>query len=198
MRNFNINIMGLVLMASLFLGGCNTKKSLQVFIVDQQEKSDVISVDVPASSMLSLNDKIKTKEDLAVLKTLKKAIVLAYQVTDQTKERYLTEVKQVKGILKQEKYAELMRFGKGSSGARVYVIGEEEMVDEIIIFANDHTKGWLLVRVLGKAMNPSKMIELMKKVDLTSSGIDFSKLENLSFEFEKLNSKNYSTVIKNI
>jgi len=180
MKIITTKIIGLILGVSLFVS-CNAEKSLQVFIVDQQEKSDVIAMDIQ-TGMLQLDKKLKSKEDLETLKTLKKLSIVAYQTKEGNQARYLAEVKQVKAILKQEKYQELIRFGKGSRGARVYLIGDEDKVDEIIVFANDHSKGWLIVRVLGKNMNPTKMMEVAKKVDYDSSDIDFSIFKNLNID----------------
>ncbi len=181
MKKHTVKLIGLALVASLFLA-CSAEKSLQVFIVDQQEKSDIISMDLQ-TSMLQLDSKLESDEDKEVLKTLKKVSIVAYQVKEGTQERYLTEVTEVKQILKQDKYEELMRFGKGSSGARIYVIGEEDKVDEIIIFANDHSKGWAIARILGKDMDPSKMIKVAQKIDIDASDIDFSGMGNFNLDF---------------
>jgi hypothetical protein len=161
---------------------CSSERSLQVFIVDQQEKSDIISADFQ-TSMLSLDEKVANEEDLKTLKALKKVSLIGYQIKEGEEARYKAEVSELKNILKQDKYGELMRIGSGKKGARVYVVGEEDKVDEIIIFGADNTKGWLLIRILGKDMDPGKMMQVAQKIDINASNIDFSQLENLDLNF---------------
>jgi len=177
MRKLNLIIIGLAITAGLFFTSCTDELSLQQFIVNQQEKQDVISFDL-SSSLLKATEELKSKEDLEILKSLKKINVLAYQIKDSLNNRYQSEKQHISAILKQDKYQELMRYGKGSQGAKIYLLGEEEKIDELIIFGNDHKKGWLLIRVLGDNMQPEKIMQLMQKVDLKNTDFDLKKIIN--------------------
>jgi len=177
MKQITIQILGLVILASLIFS-CKNEKSLQQFIVTNQEKSDVISVDIPVS-MLALNEKLQEEEDLETLKSIKKATILAYQIKDSSNTRYLSEKEQLKQILKQDKYDELLRYGKGTEGAKIYVVGGENAIDELIIFANNDSLGWLVLRILGDDMKPEKIMQLIQKVDLENSDFDLSQFKDL-------------------
>lgn len=177
MKKITINIIGLVVLASLIFS-CKNEKSLQQFIVNQQEKTDIISLDIPVS-LLALKEELQEAADVEVLKSIKKANILAYQLKDSSKTRYIADKEHLKQILKQDKYGELLRFGKGKTGAKIYMVGNDEAIDELIVFANDDTLGWLLLRVLGKDMQPEKIMQLIQKVDLENSDFDLSQFKDI-------------------
>ncbi len=177
MKKLLINTIGLVIMASLVFS-CTNEKSLQQFIINQQEKAEIISFDLPAS-MLALQEDMQTPENLEILKSIKKANILAFQINDLNKDIYLLEKEQLKTILKQKKYGELMRFGKGNKGAKIYLVGDDDAIDELIINANDDALGWLLIRIIGKDMQPEKIMQLAKNIDFDSNDMDFSQLKDL-------------------
>ena len=43
--------------------------------------------------------------------------------------------------------------------------GDEDAIDELIIFASDSDRGFAVFRVLGDDMRPDQMIKLMRSVD---------------------------------
>jgi len=169
--------LGLVIMTSL-LFSCKNKLSLQQFFVEQQEVQDVISFDL-SSSLLAAAKNLQSEDEINTLKSLKKINILAYQIKDSTNDKYKEDIKRVKEVLNQDEYAELMRYGKGSQGAKVYLVDDGEKINEIIIFANDKEKGWLLVRVLGNDMKPEKIMQLVKNIDFDKNDFDLSKLKDI-------------------
>ena len=52
-------------------------------------------------------------------------------------------------------------FGKAS----VRYLGDDDAIDEVVIYGDSDDKGFMLVRVLGKNMNPSKLIEFLKAME---------------------------------
>lgn len=170
----------LILLAAILsiLGSCKNDKSLQQFIVNQQEKSDIISFDLPAS-MMALQEDMQTPENISILKSIKKANILAYKIKTSGKDTYLSDKEQLKTILKQKKYAELMRYGKGSKGAKVHMVGTDESVEELIVFANDDTLGWLLVRIIGTNMQPQEIMQVFNKIDFNTSDFDLSQFKDI-------------------
>ncbi len=185
MKRITGNIIGLAIVVSLIFS-CTNEKSLQQFIVNQQEKSDIISVDIPVS-LLALKEELKDSEDIETLKSIKKASILAYQIKDSVEVRYKSDKEHLKQILKQEKYEELIRYGKGNAGAKVYMVGEDNAIDELIVFANDDSLGWLVLRVLGKDMKPERIMQMIRKVDLENSDFDLSQFKNILTKKEEFN-----------
>ncbi|MGB7843778.1 MAG: DUF4252 domain-containing protein, partial [Salinimicrobium sp.] len=77
-------------------------------------------------------------------------------------------------ILKNKKYKQLFRYGGGERRAELYYMGEEDAIDELVIFGSDEEKGFGIARVTGNDMEPEAMIRLFKsfqKGDLNISGL---------------------------
>jgi len=177
MRTIINKILGLAILASLSIG-CSQSKSLQKFIVDEQESNTVISFDLPAS-LLKIDKEMQSPENLETLKTIKKANVLVFKIDDTNKKMYQAKKQELKALLKQDKYTELMRFGNAKKGARIQLLGDADRINELIVFANDDAKGWLLVRILGNDMQPDKILNLLQNSDLDADNANLSFLKDL-------------------
>ena len=53
------------------------------------------------------------------------------------------------------------KYGKAS----VRYLGDDDAIDEVIIYGDSDDKGFMLVRVLGKNMSPAKLVQFMKAVE---------------------------------
>ena len=177
MKTIIKSIVGLAVLASL-LFSCKNNLSLQQFIVEQQEKQDILSFEL-SSSLLTATQDLQSDADLETLKSVKKITVLAYQLKDTESEKYVDEVQHVNKILKQDKYAELLSYGKGEQAAKVYLLDTGNIIDEFIVFANDSELGWLLVRILGDNMKPEKIIPLLQKIDFDKGDFNLLKLKEI-------------------
>jgi hypothetical protein len=61
-------------------------------------------------------------------------------------------------------------YGKGV----IKYLGDEDAIDEVIIYGSSDDKGFALIRVLGKDMNPAYIIQLMnaiQKSDYSGEGL---------------------------
>jgi Domain of unknown function (DUF4252) len=85
--------------------------------------------------------------------------VLAFKINDKNKVRYEIEKAKVTAILKDEKYQQLMKFGSGKEGASISFVGTDEKIEEFVLFGNQKTTGFAVVRILGKHMNPTSISE---------------------------------------
>lgn len=162
MKRISIYLASVLLVLSVVIS-CNSEQSMQKYYVDNQNNDNFISLDVP-SSMISLGDSVSidTKE---TMKSIKKLNVLAFKINDSNKDAFLTEVKKVKEILKNDKYNELIRMKHKNANIMVKFLGNEEAVDEFIFFASDNEKGFALARVLGNKMNPEKILKMTKDLN---------------------------------
>ena len=70
-----------------------------------------------------------------------------------------------------------MIFGSNKEEATLKYVGEEDAIDEIIVFASDDEKGFALFRLLGDNMEPAKMIKLMNAIE--KGDVDVSKLTSI-------------------
>lgn len=144
---------------------CNREPSLQKYFVDHQDDTNFISVDVPSS--LLINETLTlNEEEKEALKSVKKVNLLLLPVkSDELQSAYEKELANINTILQSKKYETLIRFGSNGTKVVLKSIGEEDNIDEVIVFATDQEKGLALVRILGDNMKPEKMIKLARSVE---------------------------------
>ena len=155
---------------------CDSSPSLQKYYVDSKENNEFISVDLPAS-ILQLKDEDVSEEVKNTLNTIKKVNFLALQLTETNKELFTSEKEKVKQILKNPKYKQLMRMNGGKGNVSINYLGDEEAIDEVVIFGSDNKKGFALVRVLGENMNPSDIMKISQQIKLDGDSNQLQQLE---------------------
>ncbi|SKB34647.1 protein of unknown function [Salegentibacter holothuriorum] len=173
-----IKIVSLALGITAFVS-CASEPSLQEYYVENQQDNKFIAVDVPTSMFTNAEQLDETQKE--TLETVKKINVLALAVKD-NKEEYEAEKVKLADILKNEKYQLLMKYGSNNRKAEVYFTGEEDAIDEIIVYGYDDTKGVGVARVLGEDMNPQKLMEFMKS--LNKGDIDVAGLQGITGMFK--------------
>jgi hypothetical protein len=76
-----------------------------------------------------------------------------------------------------------MKFGSGKDGASVSFVGDNEHIEEFVLYANKKENGFAVIRILGKDMNPTgimTMISLLQK-----SNVNLEQLKPLQQLLEK-------------
>lgn len=159
-----------VVCLGIMMTACNNEQSLQEYYVENQSNKDFIAIDVPTS--LITNSESLNEDQKRTLETVKKINVLAIPQKTENKERIEMEKANVHNILKDEKYQLLMRLGGGESRVEIYFTGDEEAIDELILYGFDENRGMGLARVLGKDMNPGEIINLMKSLEKGDLDLD--------------------------
>jgi len=152
-----------IFLGSLLFASCNNEPTLQEYLVDKQEDDNFVKMDL-ATSLLYAEENKLTPEQKDVLKTVKKINVVAYPLKD-NEEEYNTERAKILEILSQERYQTLMKMGSNKQGVTLKYLGEEDAIDEIIVYGNDSKKGFVVLRLLGKNMKPEDMISMMESMD---------------------------------
>ena len=173
-----IKIISTLFILVFVVSACDSSVSLQKYIVDSKENDEFMSIDLPAS-ILQLKDAEVSEEIQNTLKTIKKVNLLALQVTDANKELYNSEKIKVKSILKNSKYQQLMRVKMMGANVTVNFLGEDDAIDEVVIFAADDKKGFGIIRVLGKNMNPSDILTLSQNLKLDGDSNEMKQLEGI-------------------
>lgn len=175
------NFIGICL-AVLALHSCNTSPSLQQYYVDNTDNPNFISVDIPAS-ILKVSEVDLTPEQKTAYESLRKFNVLAFRLTEENKNEFAGEKETVNEILKSKDYEELMRINTGSAKGVIKILGDEESIDEVILYGNDDDMGFALVRVLGKDMRPENIMQLVEVIQ--KGNLDEAGLEPLKGFFNK-------------
>jgi Domain of unknown function (DUF4252) len=166
-----------LLIVFVLLLSCDDKQSLQEYYIENSEKGDFISIDVPAS-ILNLSEVSLTEEQRSAYESVKKLNILAFRLNEGNKTEYEVEKSKVKDILNDTKYQELMTFNNGKQRGTVKFLGTEDAIDEVIIFGSDNKRGFALIRVLGNDMKPGNMVKLMDVMDKADiDGEEFGELK---------------------
>lgn len=142
---------------------CSSSQSLQEYYVDNSENPNFISLDLPAS-ILNLESADLTDKQREALESLRKLNILAFRKTEQNSAEYTLEKNKVNDILKKGDFVELMKLNSSYGKGVIKYTGDEDAIDEVIIFGNSDEKGFALIRVLGKNMNPAYLMELLKAI----------------------------------
>lgn len=144
---------------------CNQNPTLQTYFVDHELKPGFTSIDVP-TSFLNIEQTNLTEEQKEAYSSIHKLNMLAFVMSDDNKSEYQEELEKVKSILEDPKYEELMRAGNNTDGKfMIKYIGDEDSIDELIVFGNANDKGFAIIRVLGNNMSANKVVKLYSALD---------------------------------
>lgn len=169
-------ILILVLNVVLFLS-CENKSTLQKYFVKNSESSNFITLDL-TSNILKTDKIALTETDKEALNSFEKMNILAYKSDSTATVQYENEIKEVKSILKDEIYQQLMKVGNGLDGASVYFVGnDDEHIEEFVVLAGKKENGFAVIRVLGNDMNPTHIMNMLSL--LQKSQVDMEQLKPL-------------------
>jgi len=180
-----IKTLSILFFAALFLVACNKQPSIQEYYIEKQDSGDFIAIDLPAS-ILKVGEGA-SEETRETLSTIKKMNILAFKVNDSNQQEFDAEYTKVKEILKNDNYNELMRMKHEGINIVINYLGDEEAVDEFILFASDKNRGFALARVLGDHMEPQKIIKMaedFKNIDKEGATDAFGQLTELFGDFD--------------
>jgi len=164
------------ILVSLFLWSCNSEPSLQKYFVDNSEKKDFVALDI-SSSIINIDKTKLTTEQKTALESFDKMNVLAYKLNKNNQSQYDIESQKVTQILKGKEYQELLKIGSGKDGASVSFVGDENHIDEFVLFAKKKENGFAVVRILGNNMNPNNIMSMLSLIK--STNIDMAQLTPL-------------------
>lgn len=158
---------------------CDNKESLQRYYVDNQDNKEFVKVDIPASMFTKASS--LDPEQQKILETIKKINLLAVPKKADNAEIIDNEKEKISKILTDEKYQLLIKYGGEGRRVEMYYTGEEEAIDEIILFGYDGEKGVGIARLLGENMNPSDILNLYKSME--SGDVNIDGLNNVTNMF---------------
>ncbi|RPD97984.1 DUF4252 domain-containing protein [Aureibaculum marinum] len=158
---------------------CASTPSLQKYYIDNQDDENFISLDLPAS-LVTLKENASPEAKKA-LESIKKLNVLAFVKNNANEAQYALENKKVNTIIKADKYIELIRVkNKGRNFVIKYEGSESDTsLNELVVYANDKSKGFALIRVLGDNMEPGKILKMVNEIG-DIDGDSFKELKDLA------------------
>lgn len=177
MKNSYLKSIYILFVAAVFIS-CDNKQSLQEYYIEKQEDGNFISLDIPAS-IFSLKEGV-SQESKEILSSLKKVNILAFQINEENKSAYPIENSKIKEIIKGDSFNELIRGTHKNIQFRVKYLGKENAIDEVILYASDKEKGFVVARILGDNMNPEKIMQVVKDIEkMDKDNPVFSQLGDL-------------------
>ncbi len=174
-KYFTVFILG-----AMALTSCNDK-SLQKYLVEKQDDDKFVKMDLAASLLQGRNSDF-TQEEKDILNTIKKVNLVAFPIKEGDTADYIKERAELKAILDQEEYKELTRIKSNDWNATLKYTGDEDAIDEVIVFASDDNRGFAVFRLLGENMRPDQMLKLMKSAE--RGDLDVSKFEGFGEIFK--------------
>ena len=143
---------------------CSSTQSLQEYYVDNSENPNFLSVDLPVS-LLKMKNEAMTETQKEAFESLKKLNILAFKKTMGNVSEYQIEKANVKAILDNDRFTELMKINTSFGKATIKYLGKDDAIDEVVIYGDNDDKGFLLVRVLGNDMNPANFFQVIKALE---------------------------------
>jgi len=169
----------IAVLSVLLFTACSSTQSLQEYFVDSAENPNFLKFDVP-SSILNLENADLSNSQREAFESLKKLNILAFKKSVANAGDYEVERTKVKAILKNDDFIELMKMNTPYGKATIKYLGNEDAIDEVIIYGDNKEKGFALIRVLGDDMNPANMMQLLEAIQKSDyKGEGFGQLEEL-------------------
>jgi hypothetical protein len=164
------------MLASMLLLSCNSEPSLQKYFVEKSEDKDFVALDV-SPNIINVDKTKLTPEQKTALESFEKMNILAFKLDGKNQAEYKVESEKLTQILKGEDYQELMKVGSGKDGASISFVGDEDNIDEFILFGKKKDNGFAVVRILGNDMNPNNIMNMISI--LQNANIDMEQLKPL-------------------
>lgn len=155
----------------LMLASCEQKPTVQKYFVEKSGKPNFAVVDVAPKFIKVANLKLTTEEKEA-LESLKKFNVMIYKKDSLDSGEYKMEAENVKQLLKQDNYEELMKMNLQGMNASISTKGEGEDIDEFLVYMNNNDTGFGVIRAIGDDMTPNKVMTLVSLIQ--KGGVDGS------------------------
>ncbi|GGC96156.1 hypothetical protein GCM10011508_24230 [Flavobacterium lutivivi] len=164
------------ILLSLVLFSCNSEPTLQKYFVEHSEKKDFVALDV-SSGVINVDKTKLSAEQKTALESFDKMNILIFKEDGKNASQYEKESKEVAKLLKSKDYSELIKIGSGSDMASISFVGNEDDIDEFVLFAKKKDNGFGIVRILGNDMNPNNIINMISV--LKDSQLNMEQLKPL-------------------
>ncbi|MFK7750360.1 MAG: DUF4252 domain-containing protein [Kordia sp.] len=162
-------LLGLLLVV-ISLASCSNGNSLRSYFLDHAEKTGFSSSTIPMSLLRQEGVKLSAKQEEA-LDAIDRVNLLFYRIDSTKQAEYTVERNNLKKILKDKKYEELINMG--NNGVIKY-IGTDDSIDEIVVFVSDKQMGFAVTRIIGDDMTLEKFMELYKMTEQRDIPFNFN------------------------
>ncbi len=155
---------------------CNQQKTIQTYIVENQDKPGFMSVDLPMSLIQLNSDKVPldVKEGY---ESIKKVNVLGLPYLNNN-EAYEIEKKAISLILNNSTlYKNLMKMDMNGMSVSIYYNGDANDINEVIVFGYSKKIGVGVARVIGNHMNPTKITQMAEYLKIDPNQLNLQQFK---------------------
>ena len=168
----------LLLFLLLVITSCKNEKSLQGYLVECQEKTAFITVDIPTSFLQLKSDDV-SDDVKTTLKSIRKVNLVALPIKG-NEVAYEVEKATLKELFKDDKeYKSLMSMKAQGMHVSLYYTGDTDSINEVIAFGYGKEAGVGVARLLGDNMNPAKIIEMMNSIKIDEDNVNLKQFSSI-------------------
>lgn len=161
-------------LCAIVLTSCQTN-SLQSYMVDHKSDENFISVDFSLKTFVDNFDNLDP-EQKEVFEDINKVNFLAFKKNSSNDNDYTSKRQQLIEILSDEfSEGQLMSMNMDGNQVKMYADNIDKQVQEIVLFASNNDKGFLVARLLGDNLNPENFMKMAKM----SGNMDFESLSSM-------------------
>ena len=155
---------------------CNQQKTIQTYIVENQDKPGFMSVDLPMSLIQLNSDKVPLDVKDGY-ESIKKVNVLGLPYLNNN-EAYETEKKEISLILNNSTlYKNLMKMDMNGMSVSIYYNGDANDINEVIVFGYSKKIGVGVARVIGNHMNPTKITQMAEYLKIDPNQLNLQQFK---------------------
>jgi len=177
----NIKISLSFIFSLVLLTSCSDTMSLEEYLVNNGKDKRFIAANL--SSDIFLSGANLSPEEREKISSIRKINFLAFK-KDSTKTGYDSSKAQLKQILDDEEFKNLMNYNNSDAEVQLKYTGDEVNIDELIVYAESEEMGFMLARLLGDDMKPKDFYNLarmmdklnLKEVEKFTKDLDLSKI----------------------
>ena len=149
-----------------FFTSCK-KDTVQTYLLESENRPELVSYDF-SSDMLAFAKNFIEEAEIHILKSIDKVKLVGLNIEDTSFEAYEQEKQRLQTILENSEYKKLLNIKKDGHQIKIYYNGEQEAIDEVLVFGYSDDQGVGLARVLGNNINPTEIIEVVDNKKLNS------------------------------
>lgn len=179
----------------VFMSSCKNKPTLQKYLVESQDKTEFMTIDVPASILKISSGKEAPEDVKKAVKSIKKINVLALEQKN-NEALYNTEKEKLKKIFKSsKKYKSLMSMKDKRGSANIYYKGDTDAIDEVVVFGYGNDIGLGVARLLGENMDVSSILKAIQYINIDTDDTRLNEFKMI-FKDNKLSMEERRKIIK--
>lgn len=157
--------------AALIFAGCEQKPTLQKYFVEKSESKGYTVLDV-SPTILNLEKTKLSSDEKEVLDAFEKVNILTLKADGTNQNEIQAEKEKIKTILNDKKYESLIKVNFGKDGAEFKCVGQDEHIDEFVLYGSKKENGLAVVRITGEDMNPTAVLKMLQLIQKSNVNVE--------------------------